>query len=131
MVMWPDMAVVTSAVVQARYLARLAHLTELLQDAMNRSQGNVRLPSPHRRVNVFGAWMVFRSQEGTDDGEPLRGNGEAAFVAALYELRHSPRRVARMPSWVQQPEFHGRPPTMVNATELSHNRRHKDVNAGR
>src|SRR5216684_7451372 len=98
---------------------------------MDRSQRYVRLLSPYRSVNVFCAWMVFRSQEGTDDGEPLRGNREAAFVPALYKLRHSPRRVARMPSWVQQPEFHSRPPTMVDATELSHNRRHRDVDASR
>jgi hypothetical protein len=131
MVMWPNMAIVTSAVVQARYLARLTHLTELFQDAMNRSQRNMRLLSPHRGINVFRAWVVFRSQEGTDDGEPLRGNGEAPFMAALYERRHSPGRVARMPSWVQQPEFHSRPPTMVDATELSHNQRHREVDASR
>jgi hypothetical protein len=91
MVMWPNMAVVTSAVMQARYLARLAHLTELFQDAMNRSQRNMRLLSPHRGVNVFGAWMVFRCQKGAYDREPLRGNGHPEVAAAFHELRYSPR----------------------------------------
>jgi hypothetical protein len=87
--------VVASAVMQERYLAGLADRTELLQDAMHRSQRYVRLSFPNRDINVLGAWMVLRCQEGAYDLEPLRGNGHPALVAALDELRYSPRRVAR------------------------------------
>jgi hypothetical protein len=93
--MRPYVTVVASAVMQYRYLAGLADRTELLQDPMHRSQRYVRLSSPNRDVNVLGARMVFRSQESAYDSEPLRGNGDPALVAALDELRYTPRRVAR------------------------------------
>src|SRR5260370_2444324 len=113
------MTVVASAVMQERYLASLADRTELLQDAMHRSQRYVRLSFPNRDINVLGAWMVLRCQEGAYDLEPLRGNGHPALVAALDELRYSPRRVARQPPRIQQPElFHHRPPTMTPSDGL-------------
>jgi hypothetical protein len=59
--------------------------------------------------------MVFRCQESADDREPLRGDRDSALVATLDKLRYSPRRVARVPQRIQQPEFfHDRPPTLTD-----------------
>jgi hypothetical protein len=82
--------IVTRAVIQQRYLASLAGLTELLQDAMDGSQRYVGKLFAYRGADVLGAGMGFRGQERSDDREPLRSDGQAACMAALHELISPP-----------------------------------------
>jgi len=90
-------AIVTRALMQRRYLASLADVTELLEDAMNRSQRDVGKFFAYGGADVLGAWMLFRGQQRADDGEPLRRDGQAALMAALHELVQAASRIADPP----------------------------------
>ena len=48
-------------------------------------------------ADVLGAGMLFRGQQRADDGEPLRRDGQAAFMAALHELIQAASRIADPP----------------------------------
>src|SRR5271165_7679337 len=90
-------AIVTRALMQGRHLASLADLTELLEDAMNRSQRYVGKFFAYGGADVLGAGMLFRSQQRADDGEPLRRDGQPAFMASLHELVQAASRIADPP----------------------------------
>ena len=89
--------IVARALMQRRYLARLAGLTELLEDAMHSSQRYVGKLFANRRADVLGAGMAFRGQQRLDDRETLRGDGQAAFMAALHEIIAPPSRIFDSP----------------------------------
>ena len=91
------MTIVTRALMQRRYLARLADLAELLEDAMNRRQRYVGKFFAHGGADVLGAGMLFRGQQRSDDGEPLRRDGQAARMAALHELIQAASGIANPP----------------------------------
>ena len=96
-VMGLGVTIVTRALMQRRHLARLADLTELLEDAMNGGQRYVGKFFAHGGADVLGAGMLFRGQQRSDDGEPLRRDGQAAFMAALHELIQAASRIADSP----------------------------------
>ncbi len=96
-VMGLSVTIVTRALMQRGHLARLADLTELLEDAMNRSERYVGKFFAYGGTDVFGAGMLFRGQQRSDDGEPLRRDGQAAFMAALHELIQAASRIADPP----------------------------------
>lgn len=89
--------IVTRALMQRRHLSRLANIAELLEDAMNRSERYVGKFFAHGGADVLGAGMLFRGQQRADDGEPLRRDGQAAFMAALHELIQAASRIAHSP----------------------------------
>ena len=91
------MTIVTRALMERRHLARLADLTKLLEDAMNRGQRYVGEFFAYGGADVLGAGMLFRGQQRSDDGEPLRRDGQAAFMAALHELIQAASRIADSP----------------------------------
>lgn len=96
-VMGLGVAIVTRALVQRRHLARLADIAELLEDAMNRGERYVGKFFSYGGADVLGAGMLFRGQQRADDGEPLRRDGQAAFMAALHELIQAAGRIANPP----------------------------------
>lgn len=80
------MTVIARTIMQKRYLASLADLTELIQNAIDRSERDVGQLRTYDGVDVFGAGVVFRGQQRANNRQSLRGNGQAARVAALHEL---------------------------------------------
>jgi hypothetical protein len=90
-------AIVARAFMQGRYLASLADIAELFEDAMNGSQRDVGKFFAYGGADVLGAGMLFRGEECSDDGEPLRRDGQAASMAPLHELVQAASRIGYAP----------------------------------
>jgi hypothetical protein len=58
-VMRLHVAVIASNIVQERYLARLSHFAELLQNPMDSGQRYVGMPATYRRTDLVGARMAL------------------------------------------------------------------------
>jgi hypothetical protein len=86
MVMRLRVTVVARTIMQERYFAGLADLTELIQNAIDRSEREVGKLLTYDGADVLGAGVVFRGQERADNRQSLRSHGQAARMAALHEL---------------------------------------------
>jgi len=104
-VMSLHVAVVACSIVQERYLACLTRLAKLFQNPMHRGPGYVRMRAMHCRVYLVGARVVFRSEEGSYDSEPLGRDGNSSVTTPRNELAQSLNRVALIPLSIHQPEF--------------------------
>jgi hypothetical protein len=59
----------------------------------------------HCRTYLVGARVVFRSEEGSYDSEPLGRDGNSSVTTPRNELAQSLNRVALIPLSIHQPEF--------------------------
>jgi hypothetical protein len=82
-------AVIARDIVKQRYLARLSHLAELLENPMNRCQRNMGMLAAYCGTNPVGARMILRSEQRTYHCEPLRGDGQSAFTTSRHEFGES------------------------------------------
>ena len=89
MVMRLDVTVITRKIVQDSDLARLSHFAELLQNPMDRGQRDVGMSATHGETDIVGARMVFRSEQGAYNREPLRCDRNPALTTPRDELVES------------------------------------------
>jgi hypothetical protein len=82
-------AVVPRNVVQESYLARLSHFAKLLQNPMDCGQRYVGMLATHCPADLVGARMVFRSEQGPYDCEPLGCNGDPPLTTSRDEFAES------------------------------------------
>jgi len=84
-----DVAVIARDFVQQRYLARLSHFAKLLQNPMDCGQGYVWIPAPYCGTDLVGARMILGSEQGPDNREPLRRDGNPPFTTSRDKLAES------------------------------------------
>jgi hypothetical protein len=78
--------VIACTIMQERYFAGLADLTELFQYTIDRSQREMGKLFTYDGVDVLSAGVGFRGQKRSDDRYSLRSHGQAARMAALHKL---------------------------------------------
>jgi len=97
-------AVIPRSIMQERYLVRLSHFAKLLQNSMDGGQRYVGMPATDGPTYLVGARMVLRSEQGSNDREPLGCNGNATLMTSRNELPESLNGVTLTPPRIQQPK---------------------------
>jgi hypothetical protein len=88
-VMRLNVAIIARNLMQERYLARLSHFAKLLENPMDRGQRYVWIPPPYCRTDLVGARMILGSEQGSDNREPLRRDGNPSLTTSRDELAES------------------------------------------